>query len=64
MCPPPPLPHAQVYLATWKGTPVAVKVLDDDHGDALATLGSPVLDKLRAVRGTACVWVWVLLSMC
>ncbi len=47
----PPHPHAQVYLATWKGTPVAVKVLDDDQGDALATLGSPVLDKLRAVRG-------------
>jgi hypothetical protein len=47
---PSPPAHAQVYLATWKGTPVAVKVLKDDHGDALATLGSPVLDKLRAVR--------------
>ncbi len=44
--------HVQVYLATWKGTPVAVKVLDGNHGDVLATLGSPILDKLRAVSGT------------
>jgi hypothetical protein len=40
----------QVFLAKWKGTPVAVKVLEDE-GDALATLGSPILDKLRAVSG-------------
>jgi hypothetical protein len=39
----------QVFLAKWKATPVAVKVLEDE-GDALATLGSPILDKLRAVR--------------
>jgi hypothetical protein len=39
----------------WKGTPVAVKVLDGDHSDVLATLGSPILDKLRAVSGTKCV---------
>jgi hypothetical protein len=44
-----PTPILQVYLAKWKGTPVAVKVLDGDEGSPLATLGSPILDKLRAV---------------
>jgi hypothetical protein len=48
-----------VYLAKWKTTPVAVKVLDGEHEDALATLGSPMLDKLRAVRrGGAGVCRW------
>jgi hypothetical protein len=42
----------QVFLATWKGTPVAVKQLILDNIDTLATLGSPTLDTLRAVRAT------------
>ena len=46
----------QVFLAKWKGTPVAVKVLDKE-GNALATLGSPVLDKLRAVSASDYVCV-------
>ncbi len=52
---PRPMPHVQVYLATWNSTPVAVQVLDGNHGDVLATLGNPILDKLRAVSERDCV---------
>jgi hypothetical protein len=34
----------QVYLARWKATPVAVKVLDGHESDAWTTLGSPILE--------------------
>lgn len=54
---PPPPPHAQVYKATWRQTPVAVKVLfslqgeQEAAGEAALTLSNPVLFDLHKECG-------------
>ena len=63
---PPCCPPPQVYLAKWRETLVAVKVLlatDGDEaantGDSTRSFSSPVLEALQKV-GSVCMYVCVL----
>lgn len=61
---PPPLP-AQVYLATWFGTEVAVKILIVGHVDSASeaqralSLSAPIMQKLEAEASLLASLRWV-----